>query len=117
MSSKLLVYIAGSTVQELTRDRGGKSEVLQEIQSPSGVRNRWQALPQGAKIGIIAGSLGVFAVICLLIAFCCIKQRRAGRKEHAALLAQEQKEAAELQEYKLQMQAGKFGFGGGYGRV
>lgn len=43
--------------------------------------------------------------------FCCIKQRRAGRREHAALLAQEQKEAAELQEYKLQMQAGKFGFG------
>jgi len=95
----------------------GKSEVLQEIQKPSGVRNRWAALPQGAKIGIIAGSLGLFAVILLLIAFCCVKQRRAGRKEHAALLAQEQKEAAELQEYKVQMQSGKFGFGGGYNRV
>jgi hypothetical protein len=45
--------------------------------------------------------------------FCCIKQRRAGRKEHAALLAEEQKEAAELQEYKRQMQNGKFAMGGG----
>jgi|TARA_R110002003_G_scaffold54_23_gene4865 hypothetical protein len=33
-------------------------------------------------------------------------------------LAEEQKEAAELQEYKRQMQSGKFGLGGGhYGRV
>lgn len=95
----------------------GPSKSLQEIRKPSGVRNRWAALPQGAKIGIIAGSLGLFAVIVLLMAFCCIKQRRQGKREHAALLAQEQKEAAELQEYKVQMQSGKFGFGGGYNRV
>jgi len=100
--------------------RGGKSKVLEEIQSPSGVRNRWAALPQGAKIGIIAGSITLFGIILVLIAFCCVKQRRAGRREHAALLAEEQKEAAELQEYKVQMQSGKFGFAGGsasYGRV
>jgi hypothetical protein len=77
------------------------------------VRNRWAALPSGVKIGIIAGSLGLFAVLLLLMAFCCIKQRRAGKKEHAALLADEEKEAAELQEYKRQMQGGKFGMGGG----
>jgi hypothetical protein len=97
--------------------RGGKSEVLEEIQSPSGVRNRYNALSQGAKIGIISGSLGFAGICVLLIAFCCIKQRRAGRKEHNALLAQEQKDASELQEYKSQMQSGKFGFGGGYNRV
>lgn len=94
------------------------SPVLHEIQKPSGVRNRWAALPQGAKIGIIAGSLGLFVLLLCIMAFCCIKQRRAGRKEHAALLADEQKEAAELQEYKLQMQGGKFAISGGsYGRV
>jgi hypothetical protein len=82
------------------------------------VRNRWAALPQGAKIGIVAGALGLFAVLILVMAFCCIKQRRAGKKEHAALLAGEEKEAAELQEYKRQMQGGKFSMaGGGYGRV
>lgn len=45
------------------------------------------------------------------MAFCCVKQRRAGKREHAALLAGEQKEAAELEEYKNQMKNGKFGFG------
>jgi hypothetical protein len=49
------------------------------------------------------------AVVGLL--FCCITQRRAGRKEHEALLADEHKEAAELNEYKQKMQTGKFGFG------
>ncbi|CAO2658037.1 Nn.00g072970.m01.CDS01 [Neocucurbitaria sp. VM-36] len=95
----------------------GKSEVLQEIQSPSGVRNRWQALPQGAKIGIVAGAIGAFAIAMCALLFCCIKQRRAGRREHAALLAEEEKDAAELQEYKRQMQSGKFGFGSTVHRV
>jgi len=95
----------------------GKSQVLKEIQSPSGVRNRWTALPAGAKVGIIAGSLGAFALGVLVMIFFCIKQRRLGRKEHAALVAEEQKEAAELQEYKTQMKNGKFGMGSPYGRV
>jgi len=95
----------------------GKSKVLKEIQSPSGVANRWKALPQAAKIGIIAAAIGVAVVAFLGLTFCCIKQRRAGRKEHAALLAQEQREAAELQEYKQQMQSGKFGFGSSSHRV
>jgi outer membrane biogenesis lipoprotein LolB len=55
--------------------------------------------------------LGAAAIAALAIMFCCIKQRRAGKKEAQALLTQEQKEAAELSEYKSQMQAGKFGFG------
>ncbi|KAF1944710.1 hypothetical protein EJ02DRAFT_452304 [Clathrospora elynae] len=89
----------------------GKSNVLQEIQSPSGVRNRFQSLSKEAKIGIAGGVVGGAALIACLVAIYCIKQRRAGRREHQALLADEQKEAAELQEYKSQMQAGKFGFG------
>jgi outer membrane biogenesis lipoprotein LolB len=55
--------------------------------------------------------LAAAAIIALAILFCCIKQRRAGKKEAQALLTQEHKEAAELSKYKLQMQAGKFGFG------
>lgn len=53
----------------------------------------------------------------MLPVFCCVKQRRLGRKEHDALLAEEQKEAAELQEYKTQMKGGKFGMGSNHGRV
>jgi hypothetical protein len=94
------------------------SPVLHEIQSPSGVRNRWAALPKGAQVGIIIGSLAVFFILLCIMGFCCIKQRRAGKKEHAALLADEQKEAAELQEYKRQMQGGKFAMGSsGYAKV
>ena len=85
--------------------------MLEEIQSPHGVKNRYNALSNGAKIGIVAGSLGAAALAGIVILFCCIKQRRAGRKEAQALLADEQKEAAELSEYKSQMQAGRFGMG------
>ncbi|EUC31513.1 glycoside hydrolase family 16 protein [Bipolaris zeicola 26-R-13] len=95
----------------------GKSEVLEEIQSPHGVRNRFAALSPGAKAGIAIGAVSAFAIGALVILFCCIKQRRIGRKEHEALLAEEQKEAAELNEYKSQMQAGRFAVGGGAGRV
>lgn len=94
-----------------------KSDVLKEIQDPSGVRNNWKALSAGAKSGIIIGSLAVFGILVCLLIFCCIKQRRAGKREHDALLAGEQKEAAELQEYKRQMQGGKFGFGSNVNRV
>ncbi|KAF1923680.1 glycoside hydrolase family 16 protein [Didymella exigua CBS 183.55] len=94
-----------------------KSDVLKEIQNPTGVRNNWKALSAGAKSGIIIGALAVFGVLVCLLIFCCIKQRRAGKREHAALLAGEQKEAAELEEYKRQMQGGKFGFGSNVNRV
>jgi hypothetical protein len=105
----------------ITPNSGGTSDpspVLKEIQDPSGVRNNWAALPKGAKIGIVAGALGVFFLLLCIMGFCCIKQRRAGKREHAALLADEQKEAAELQEYKRQMQGGKFAMGSGkYSKV
>ncbi|KAJ4375438.1 hypothetical protein N0V86_006969 [Didymella sp. IMI 355093] len=94
-----------------------KSDVLKEIQDPSGVRNNWKALSAGAKSGIIIGALAVFGILVCLLLFCCIKQRRAGKREHAALLAGEQKEAAELEEYKRQMKGGKFGFGNNVNRV
>jgi outer membrane biogenesis lipoprotein LolB len=55
--------------------------------------------------------LGGFALAAVAMLFCCVTQRRAGKKEAQALLTQEQKEAAALSEYKSQMQAGKFGFG------
>ena len=46
-----------------------------------------------------------------LIVFCCIKQRRAGRREFAANKAMEDKEAAELIQLKQSQQAnGKYGY-------
>lgn len=89
----------------------GKSPVLQEIEKPSGVKNRWKALSKTAQIAIIASIAGFVVIIFCLIVFCCIRQRRAGRREFAANQAMEDKEAAELLQFKAQQSSnGKFGY-------
>ncbi|KAF2006480.1 glycoside hydrolase family 16 protein [Amniculicola lignicola CBS 123094] len=91
----------------------GKSESLEEAQKPHGVKNRIMALSQTAKIAIAGGVLGFVLILSCFITICCVKQRRAGRKEFAEIQAQEDKEAAELREYKNKMAAGHFGYAGG----
>ncbi|KAK7186928.1 hypothetical protein DPSP01_011623 [Paraphaeosphaeria sporulosa] len=82
-----------------------KSATLQEIEKPHGVKNRWGALSQTAKIAIIASIAGVVAIIAAVILFCCIKQRRAGRREYAAYQANLDKEATDLIQHKEQWQS------------
>lgn len=89
----------------------GKSEAIQEYEKPSGVKNRWNALSKGAQIAIIASAAGVLVLILAIIMFCCIKQRRAGRREFAAQKAADDKEAAELLQFRGQhMNNGKLGY-------
>ena len=88
----------------LTRDNEN-SPTLQEIQKPHGVRNRWAALSSTAKIAIFASIGGVVAIAAAIILFCCIKQRRAGRKEYAAYQADLDKEATDLIQHKEQWQS------------
>jgi hypothetical protein len=90
----------------------GKSELLEEYWKPSGVRNRWSALPKGAQIGIICAIIGVVVLAAAILLFYCIKQRRQGRRDAAAYEAQQNKEAAELLEYRgAQMPgSGKMGY-------
>lgn len=93
----------------------GNSTAAKEIWSPHGVRANFNALPKGAQIGIVAGVIGLVAVLFLLLVFCCIKQRRAGRAEKKLADAEYEKGAAELMDYRRMMAAGKFGHGGGMG--
>jgi len=81
-----------------------KSETMVEISKPHGVKNRWKALGKGAQIGIIGGVAGFVIIAACLITFCCIKQRRAGRKEYAAYEAGVDKEATDLLERKATWQ-------------
>lgn len=81
-----------------------KSPVLQEIEKPHGVKGRWGALSQTTKIAIIASIAGSVALIAAIILFCCIKQRRAGRREYAAYQAGVDKEAADLIQHKQEWQ-------------
>ena len=72
------------------------SPTMQEIESPHGVKSRWGALSQTAKTAIIASVCGIVAIAAAIMLFCCIKQRRVGRKEYAAYQAGLDKEAADL---------------------
>ncbi|KAF2450791.1 glycoside hydrolase family 16 protein [Karstenula rhodostoma CBS 690.94] len=81
-----------------------KSDTIQEIEKPHGVKNRWGALSKTAKIAIIASIASVVAIIAAIMLFCCIKQRRAGRKEYATYQAGVDKEAADLIQHREQWQ-------------
>jgi flagellar biosynthesis/type III secretory pathway M-ring protein FliF/YscJ len=96
--------IRQQTVANWSRDNE-KSATLKEIESPHGVKNRFSALSKTAKIAIFASIAGVVAVIAAVILFCCIKQRRAGRKEYAAYQAGLDQEATDLVSHKEQWQA------------
>jgi len=70
---------------------------------PKSLKQRWDGLSSSAKIGIYA-SLGAFIAITLgLWTLCCIKGRRAGRREGALADADFEKDTAELMAYRAQM--------------
>ncbi|KAK2875653.1 hypothetical protein FQN49_001532 [Arthroderma sp. PD_2] len=61
----------------------GVSKITEEINKPppKSLAQKWRELPSGAKIAIFA-SIGGAAILGLAVmAFCCVKQRRAGRRE------------------------------------
>lgn len=58
------------------------------------------------KIGIVAGAISGAALFAIFILVCCIKQRRAGRREHARLEALYHKEAQEREAHRRR----EFGF-------
>ena len=64
---------------------------------------KFQSLPKGTQIGIIAGA-GAAAIILLgLLICCCVRQRRAGRRERALVDADYEKRTAELMAYRMEM--------------
>jgi len=93
-----------TTTDNRRLEEGEKSPALAEITKPHGVKNRWNALSKGAQIGIIGGAIGGAILLGCIIAFCCIKQRRAGRREYAAYQAEVDKEAADLLQHKSNWQ-------------
>lgn len=87
----------GSTANPIRR---GQSPIAEYIWAPKGISGRWNALPKAAQIAIVAGAIGLGVVLLALLTFCCIKQRRAGRREKALADAEFDKGAAELMEYR-----------------
>ncbi|EEQ32262.1 hypothetical protein McanMca71_005635 [Microsporum canis] len=61
----------------------GVSDITNEINKPppKSLAQRWRELSSGAKIAIFASIGGAVILGMGIIAFCCVKQRRAGRRE------------------------------------
>ncbi|KAF1815148.1 cell wall glucanase [Eremomyces bilateralis CBS 781.70] len=95
----------------------GESEAAKEIYTPHGVSGRWNALPKTTRIAIIASSLGGLALVLLAMTWCCIRQRRAGKKERIIADAEFAKGENELMDYRRHMQNGGFAMQGGVGHA
>jgi beta-lactamase regulating signal transducer with metallopeptidase domain len=95
------------------------------VSSAQSAAQRWKNLSNSAKIAIFCSVAGVLVLAIVVMAFCCIKQRRAGKKERAIADAEFEKGTAELLAFRaemnrqraIKMQDSKGGFGGnGYQR-
>lgn len=69
---------------------------------------QWEGLSKGAKIGIAAGLLGLFAVLFAVFILYCIKQRRRGKAEKAIADREWEAQFAEFQHYRDKMRKGGF---------
>ena len=64
---------------------------------------KFQSLSKGAQIGIIAGAGSAAVILLGLLVFCCVKQRRSGRRERELADADYEKRTAELMSYRAEM--------------
>lgn len=95
----------------------GESQAFKEITKPRGIAGRWNAMSKTAQIAIIACAVGGAVIAVVAITWCCIVQRRAGRRERAAFDHEFEKGQNELMDYRRKMQAGGFSQAGGYGQA
>ncbi|KAI1909979.1 hypothetical protein LOZ65_006436 [Ophidiomyces ophidiicola] len=83
-SGKEYVYGDRSGSWQSIKVVAGESDVAKEASKPppKSFAEKWRDLPAATKGGIFAGIGGAVAIGLSIIAFCCVKQRRAGRKEY-----------------------------------
>lgn len=91
----------------------GNSTIAERLSKPHGVKAHYKALPKWAQAVIAIGSIAAFAVAVVAFVFCCIKSRRAGRRERALADAMWEKDMNELAEYKSLNGGNRHGVGHG----
>ncbi|KAF2083911.1 glycoside hydrolase family 16 protein [Saccharata proteae CBS 121410] len=94
----------------------GTSAAEKEMTEPHTLAEHWAALPAAARVVIPVVCAASVAGVLAVLAFCCIKHRREGRKVHKIADEQWQKEQEELLEYKNKMRVGEFAIEGGSGK-
>lgn len=67
------------------------------------VAQKWSGLSQNAKIAIAASVCGALLIALCVFAFCCIRQRRAGKHEKLLEDAKYEKDRAELLAFRAEM--------------
>lgn len=114
-TGKTYTYTDNSGSAASIKSDPGNSTIAAYLASPSAqsigdsISSKVSSLSNGAKIGIACGALGGLALGILLMAICCVKQRRAGRKERALADADFQKQEAELMAYRRDQGQMRFG--------
>jgi len=78
----------------------GNSTVANRLGKPQGTANKFNALPEGAKIAILAGILSIIVISLLTLTFCCIRNRRQGRKERLAAEAAWNRDVSDMKDMK-----------------
>ena len=88
--------------QALTASHRGNSTVRDIILAPpeKTLAEKWDELPNAAKIAIIACGAGLGGVLVVAALFYCIRQRRRGAREARAAEARAEAERLELERYK-----------------
>jgi len=78
----------------------GNSTIAERISKTHGVKASFNSLSKAAKIAVVAGILSAIAISIAVLTICCIRQRRAGKKERAMADAAWEKDMNELRQYK-----------------
>lgn len=91
-------------------DKSTKSSIAQELLNPPAptptLAQRWAALSKAAQIAIICSIAGVGGLLFALMTCCCVRARRAGRRQKALDDAEFEKGKAELMAYRAEMATG-----------
>lgn len=67
---------------ESIKSTPGKSILIPELNRIIGPKAHWMALSMTTRIAIIAASIGGFVILCICVAWYCIKSARKGLREH-----------------------------------
>jgi hypothetical protein len=73
------------------------------VSTAESVAQRWKSLSNSAKVAIFCSAAGVLLVAVTVMTFCCIRQRKAGKKERAIADAEFEKGATELLAFRAEM--------------
>ncbi|KAK4041488.1 concanavalin A-like lectin/glucanase domain-containing protein [Parachaetomium inaequale] len=101
-SGKEYEYTDKSGTWESIKVVEGNSTVKEIINAPPDktLAEKWNDLPNGAKIGIYAGAAGFVGLLLFTGLFYCIRQRRRGAREAKAAEARAEAERLELERFR-----------------